>query len=274
MNNSAEFSKVIKQEKIRLVYADDEKPARDKLAHQLSLMNNIEVIGVATTGKEAITIINELCPDVVLLDIQMPEVNGLELVDLLNYQPIIIYTTAYDEFAIHAFEKASTDYLLKPFPLARLKSALDKAANKLWQQRIVNNSQYREQEHNKQQAQENGYQLNAQNKINKLISKNGERIHLLSPDELKFIKSEQGNSMAFNGESYFYLSDTLDQLEQKLTPQKFIRIHRSYLVNLDHIKEIQRWFNGKLMIIINDKNKTELSTSRAGADKLKKILGI
>jgi len=270
MNKSSELSNDHEQKKITLIYADDEQPARDKLAHQLSLMNNIKVIGVATTGREAISLINELHPDVVLLDIQMPEVNGLELVDLLNYQPIIIYTTAYDQFAINAFEKSSIDYLLKPFPLARLKAALDKTANKLWQQQIVANSQLQAQE----LAQEQSYQLNTASKINKLISKNGERINLLSPNELSYIKSEQGNSMAFNGENYFYLTDTLDQLEKKLKSQQFIRIHRSYLVNIDHIKEIQRWFNGKLMIIINDKNKTELSTSRAGADKLKTILGI
>ncbi len=243
--------------KIRLVFAEDEKPARDKLQHQLSLMENVEVVGVATTGKEAIKIINELQPEVVLLDIQMPEVDGLELVDLLHYQPIIIYTTAYDQFAIQAFEKSSTDYLLKPYPLARLKSALDKAEKKLQQQTAA---QY-------------AYALSP-NKINKLISKNGERISLLSPSELKFIKAEQGNSLAWDGEKHHYLTDTLDQLEQQLSSKGFVRVHRSYLVNIEHIKEIQRWFNGKLMVIINDNNKTEISTSRTGANNLKQLLGI
>ena len=86
--------------KMRVLFADDELPAREKLSHQLSLMEHVDVVGMATNGKEAITLINELTPDVVLLDIQMPEINGLELIDLLNYQPIIIYTTAYDQFAI------------------------------------------------------------------------------------------------------------------------------------------------------------------------------
>ncbi|WFO20696.1 response regulator [Pseudoalteromonas sp. H100] len=110
-----------KTTKMRILFADDELPAREKLNHQLSLMEHVDVVGIATNGKEAIALINELTPDVVLLDIQMPEINGLELIDLLNYQPIIIYTTAYDQFAIEAFEHASTDYLLKPFPIARLK---------------------------------------------------------------------------------------------------------------------------------------------------------
>lgn len=254
----------INDTKIKLIYADDELPAREKLGHQLSLMDNIEVVGVATNGKEAVSLINSLEPDVVLLDIQMPEVDGLELVDLLNYQPIIIYTTAYDQFAIQAFEKASTDYLLKPFQLARLKSALDKAQEKLKQQNAFENL-----------TSNNTRPFEVSKSVsNKLVSKNGERILLLSPSELKFIKSEQGNSMAWNGEKFHYLSDTLDQLELSLAEQGFIRIHRSYLVNIEHIKEIQRWFNGKLMLIVDDENKTELSTSRAGADKLKQLLGL
>mgnify|MGYP000017335836 CR=1 FL=1 len=249
--------------KIKLIYADDELPAREKLGHQLSLMDNIEVVGVATNGKEAVSLINDLEPEVVLLDIQMPEVDGLELVDLLNYQPIIIYTTAYDQFAIQAFEKSSTDYLLKPFQLARLKTAIDKAEEKLKQQRLIDSLEVNTTK---------PFEI-TKTTSNKLVSKNGERILLLSPGDIKFIKSEQGNSLAWNGEKFQYLGDTLDQLEQSLSKQGFIRIHRSYLINIEHIKEIQRWFNGKLMLIVNDENKTELSTSRAGADKLKQVLG-
>ncbi|MEW6989997.1 LytR/AlgR family response regulator transcription factor [Colwelliaceae bacterium 6441] len=261
MNKQSQTAENIK---IRLVFADDEKPARDKLSQQLSLMDNIEVVGIATTGKEAIRLINELEPDVVLLDIQMPEIDGLALVDLLNYKPLLIYTTAYDKFAIQAFEQASTDYLLKPFPVARLKKALVKVEEKLHQQQLLRQAE---------NIEPPSYSLSP-NKTNKLISKNGERISLLSPVDLKFIKSEQGNSLAWNGECFHYLNDTLDQLEQSLAAQEFVRIHRSYLVNIEHIKEIQRWFNGKLMVIINDDEKTQLSTSRAGADKLKKLLGL
>ena len=251
--------------KLRLVFADDELPAREKLTHQLSLMDNIDVVGIATNGKEAISLINELKPDVALLDIQMPEINGLELVDILNHQPLIIYTTAYDQFAVQAFEHASIDYLLKPFPIARLKKALAKAQVQIFQQMAVVRAN---DEPNKIQ-----YEL-GENKLNKLISKSGERIFLLSPSDIKFIKSEQGNSLAHDGAALHHLSDTLDQLEHSLSAQNFVRIHRSYLVNIDHIKEIQRWFNGKLMVIMNDGEKSELSTSRAGADKLKQLLKI
>ena len=93
--------------KMRVIFADDEKPARDKLAHQLSLIADIEVIGFATTGKEAVELINTQQPDLVLLDIQMPEISGMDLLSLLTYKPFIIFTTAYDQFAIQAFEQPS-----------------------------------------------------------------------------------------------------------------------------------------------------------------------
>ena len=205
------MSTVIKQStvKIRVVYADDEVPAREKISHQLSLIPNVDVVGFATTGKEAIALINNERPDVVLLDIQMPEINGLELLDLLDYKPLIIFTTAYDNFAIQAFEQSSTDYLLKPFPLSRLIAALDKAKAAILMQR--NNIDSVENSENKIAA---SYTLNQYVGVKRLNSKNGESIKTLSPSELFFIKAEQGNSLAWDGENHHCLSETLDQLEQ------------------------------------------------------------
>ena len=250
-------------DKMRVIFADDEKPARDKLAHQLSLIADIDVVGFATTGKEAVALINAKNPDLVLLDIQMPEISGMELLSLLDYKPLIIFTTAYDQFAIQAFEQSSTDYLLKPFPLGRLKAALDKAKKQFLAGLPIEKSQ-----------QEQNYILNNNAPIKRLVSKNGERMTILSPSDLLFIKSSQGNCLAWDGKEHHYLSEKLDCLEQSLAPAEFVRIHRSYLINVDRIKEIQRWFNGKLMVIMDDEDKTELSTSRAGADKLKLLLGL
>jgi len=266
MNHLPTANKV--PDNLRIIFADDEKPARDKLAHQLSLIADIEVLGFATTGKEAVTLINELKPDLVLLDIQMPEISGMELLSLLDYKPLIIFTTAYDQFAIQAFEQSSTDYLLKPFPLGRLKDAIDKAKKQLLTNLAVEGSQ---QSH---QAPIQNYELNHIAPIKRLVSKNGERMTILSPSDLFFIKSAQGNCLAWDGKEHHYLSEKLDLLEQSLAPTDFVRIHRSYLINIDKIKEIQRWFNGKLMVIMDDKAKTELSTSRTGADKLKQLLGL
>jgi two-component system LytT family response regulator/two-component system response regulator LytT len=257
-------------DRIRVIFADDEKPARDKLAHQLSLIPDIELVGFATTGKEAVELINTEEPDLVLLDIQMPEINGMDLLSLLNYKPLVIFTTAYDQFAIQAFENASTDYLLKPFPLARLKSAIDKA-----KKQFLNGLQQEAHHQSKNDTcSDNTNEIKDSEPIKRLVSKSGERMTILSPKELFFIKSSQGSCFAWDGETNHYLSEKLEALEQGLSAADFVRIHRSYLINIDKVKEIQRWFNGKLMVIMKDNAKTELSTSRAGADKLKQILGL
>jgi DNA-binding LytR/AlgR family response regulator len=258
--------------KMRVIFADDEKPARDKLAHQLSLITDIEIVGFATTGKEAVDLINTAEPDLVLLDIQMPEITGMDLLSLLNYKPLVIFTTAYDQFAIQAFEQSSTDYLLKPFPLARLKDAIDKAKQQFLSGFQTNNRQ--ELKNNAVDNQTTDIDLNPVEPIKRLVSKNGERMTIISPKNLFFIKSSQGNCLAWDGKQNHYLSEKLDFLEQALPPSEFVRIHRSYLINVDKVKEIQRWFNGKLMVIMNDEVKTELSTSRTGADKLKQLLGL
>ena len=259
-------------DKIRVVFADDEKPARDKLAHQLSLIADIEIVGFATTGKEAVELINTEEPDLVLLDIQMPEISGMDLLSLLDYKPLVIFTTAYDQFAIHAFEQSAIDYLLKPFPIARLKHAIDKA-----KKQFLNEFQSHKLQELPSPLVNNNtadIDLSSVEPIKRLVSKNGERMTILLPKDLLFIKSSQGNCLAWDGEKNHYLSEKLDYLEQALSSAEFVRIHRSYLINIDKVKEIQRWFNGKLMVIMNDETKTELSTSRAGADKLKLLLGM
>ena len=263
--------------KMRVIFADDEKPARDKLAHQLSLINDIDVIGFATTGKEAVELINSEEPDLVLLDIQMPEITGMDLLSLLNYKPLVIFTTAYDQFAIQAFEQSSTDYLLKPFPLARLKAALEKAKQQFFSKVTLEaalTTQLNVKGNGGGDITTKCRAANTVEPIKRLVSKNGERMTILAPKDLLFIKSSQGNCFAWDGETNHYLSEKLDALEQSLSSSEFVRIHRSYLINVDKVKEIQRWFNGKLMVIMNDSQKTELSTSRAGADKLKQLLGL
>lgn len=250
----------LKNKPLRVMFADDEAPAREKLAHQLSLLDDIEVIAIAKTGREAISLIEELKPDVALLDIQMPEINGIDLLSLLSHKPFVIFTTAYDNYAVEAFRLNSLDYLLKPYPLIHLKQAIDKAKHALTQSH---------------QAKEAVIKLSSRfgEKRQRLISKQGDRIFIINPNEIYFIKSEQSTALAWDGEKYHVLSETLDTLSEELEGCDFIRVHRSYLINIDKISEIQRWFNGKLMLIMSDNNKTEISTSRPGAEKIKSSLG-
>jgi two-component system LytT family response regulator/two-component system response regulator LytT len=182
---------------------------------------------------------------------------------LLNYKPIVIYTTAYDQYAIDAFEQASIDYLLKPYPLSRLKAAVDKARTHWLGKKQI----------------ETHVVSPIPNENNtmpppRLISKNGERITILSAEDVSYFTSEKGQTFAMAENKQRLLSETLDQLEKIMDSNNYVRVHRSYMININQIKEIQRWFNGKLMIIMNDEQKTEISTSRAGAEKLKQLLRI
>lgn len=239
---------------LSVVIADDEAPAREKLQSQLALLEGIEIVGVASNGKEAIELINSKKPALALLDIQMPEITGIELTALLSHKPFIIYTTAYDNYAIQAFEIDSIDYLLKPYPLGRLKQAIEKVRARL----------------GKSETNTETYLSPAK----RLVSKCGDRIHLMKVEDIAFFRADNGATRAYQFDKNYPVGDSLDQLEKDLDSTTFIRLHRSYLVNIDHIKEIQRWFNGKLMVLMNDNSTTELSTSRAGAEKLRNILMI
>ena len=145
--------------------------------------------------------------------------------------------------------------MLKPFPLARLKDALDKAKKQFLSEFTVDNTQ----EEQSSSINNNTDNIDPIESIKRLISKDGERMTILSPKDLFFITSSQGNCLAWDGEKNHYLSEKLDFLEQGLSSSDFVRIHRSYLINIDKVKEIQRWFNGKLMVIMNDeeKNRTQ-----------------
>lgn len=239
---------------LKVLIIEDEAPAREKLTHQLSLLENVKLIGYADDGKKAIKQINTLKPDLILLDVDMPELNGIDVLSLLTHQPMVIFTTAYDQYALQAFENKALDYLLKPYSLARLQEAINRA-----------------HESNNKQSPINDKTLTTA-KRNKLVSYIGERMYVLSPNDICFFKAEQGTTMAVDVNKAWPIKESLEQLENKLDTQQFIRIHRSYMINIEHIKEMQRWFNGKLMLIMNDNKKSELSTSRTGAERIKNLL--
>ncbi|MGJ8694268.1 MAG: LytR/AlgR family response regulator transcription factor [Thalassotalea sp.] len=241
---------------LSVLIVEDEAPAREKLSHQLSLLADIELLGFAEDGKKAIKQINQLKPELIFLDVDMPEINGIDVLSLLTHQPMVIFTTAYDKYALQAFENRALDYLLKPYSLARLQEAVKRAQEK------------HQSTNNNIPVATSAEAL----KSKKIVSYVGERMYMLNPDEIYLFKAEQGTTLAVNEQKSWPIKESLEQLEQRLPIQQFVRVHRSYLVNIDYIKEMQRWFNGKLMLIINDNNRTEISTSRAGAERIKQLL--
>lgn len=232
---------------LTVLIAEDEKPARDKLKLQLSHCDEVKLIGEAKDGQSAIELINTLKPDLVLLDIKMPYLNGIEILDVINHQCHIIFTTAYDNYAIKAFEKAAVDYLLKPFSLQRLKLALA---------RITISSQ-----------------CNSEEILDKpLSSRVGNKTRLLPLSDISAITSEHSQITAYVKSIGYPLDYSLDELEIRL-PNYFVRVHRGCITNINHIREIQRWLNGNLLLKFNN-NDIEITTSRTGTGKLKKLIDI
>ncbi|WHI45865.1 LytTR family DNA-binding domain-containing protein [Microbulbifer sp. VAAF005] len=238
---------------LRVIIAEDEAPARNKLKAQLATIKSIELVAEAKSGLEALTLIEEHQPQLLLMDIEMPHLSGLDVLDALTYQPYIIFTTAYSKFAIDAFNHDTIDYLLKPFPLQRLKAAIEKAEKRI---KLIHNS-----------TRVGGDSI----ALKRLVSKCDDRMAFIDLNDIYFIKSEQGSIIAHTEKGIKPLQMGLDQLEQKLNPDQFLRLHRSYLINLDRVSEIQRYLNGKLAVIIDDEQKTTLISSRSGADRLKMI---
>lgn len=238
--------------------------ARKRMRRYLSNDSEIEIVGECSNGKEAVESIKTLNPQLVFLDVQMPEIDGfnvLESVDWLN-PPTFILVTAYDQFALKAFEVNAFDYLLKPFSEDRLKATLIRAKEQIQKQQDQNSES---------QLLNLLDKLKSINQyISRLTIKDKGKIIFVSVDEIEFIEAE-GNYLEINTGIAHLIRMRLHHLEAKLNPNKFIRIHRSTIVNIDCIKEMQPLFNGDQTIIM--KSGKKLTMSRNYREKLKSLLG-
>lgn len=245
---------------LTVMVVDDEELARLRMVKLLDEMDNVRVVGEAANGTEAVERIDELDPDVVLLDIQMPGMTGFDVIDALGDPPLIIFATAYDEYAIKAFEVNSIDYLLKPVSRERLSEAIGRARALL------------------ASAPELGLEIEKLSSlvrdrpIERLPASRGKRIVLLDLESILWIASEDGLVFAHTVEGKSLVNMTMAELEDRLDGRTFFRIHRSTLVNLGHVKEMVPWFSGKYQVIMDDPGSTELTLSRSRAKVLREIL--
>ncbi|HEY47032.1 MAG TPA: response regulator transcription factor [Anaerolineae bacterium] len=242
----------------KVVIVDDEAPARERLRRMLSKIEGIEVIGEAEDGLQAIEQIERLQPDLALLDIQMPGLDGFGVLDALQKPPPIIFVTAYDAYALRAFEVSALDYLLKPYSQDRLEAAVHRARTTTFSKGAL--------------AQRSGSlfeSLVEQGRyLTRLAVQDREKIRLLDVSEIDWIGIEQGVLMAHTGEAAYATRSTLDNLEVRLDPEHFFRAHRSVIVNLDQIQEIIPWFKSSYKLRLN--TGVELDLSRARARELRK----
>jgi DNA-binding LytR/AlgR family response regulator len=245
---------------LNVMVVDDEKLARVRLVKLLGGQDGVTVVGEASNGAEAVERIRELHPDVVLLDIQMPGMSGFDVIDALSDPPLIVFATAFDEYAIKAFEVNSLDYLLKPVSRERLEEALGRA------RALLSDPPGLDREIEKLSA------LVRSRPLERLPVSRGKRIALLDLDEIVWLSSEDGLVFVHTAEGRFLVNLTMAQLEERLDERRFFRVHRSTIVNLEHVKELVPWFSGKYQVVMDDPASTELTLSRSRVKALREIL--
>lgn len=244
----------------------DDEPAARRLMKSLlqEYSDTINVIGEASNGKEAIAKIEELKPDLVFLDIQMPDLTGFEVIERLTRKPNIIFTTAYEQYAIKAFETFSIDYLLKPIREERLRQSIEK----------VKQFGQLNQPIDVPGLQELIRQIQAPQKSTALPIKTGDRIILLRYENIAYLEAQDKYVFIFTLDGNKYITDqSLTALEEKL-PGQFYRIQKSYIINKDRIKEMHRHFNGRYLFVMDDKAGARLTSGRTYQDEIRKEFGL
>ena len=257
--------KLSHSQKYRTLIADDEQPARDRLKKLLSVHSNrIEIVGEAENGIQCIELISELKPDLIFLDIQMPGLNGFEVLQQINHAPIVIFCTAYDEFALKAFETNSIDYIVKPVKPERIQKTIDKLSL------LGMNS-------NKQDILEliqSFINLTPKKEITTIPIKLGDRMLFIQIEDVLYFSAEEKYVSIVTKEGKKYLCDySLKNLEEKLS-DKFLRIQRALLINTSMIKEINKHFNSRFVIKMDDQNKTKLISGRNYCKQIRGLMVI
>ena len=247
---------------IRTLIIEDEKPALDRIRGFLATLPDIEILDSTDSGKIAASLIDELKPDLIFLDIHLSDISGIDLFHLISYKPLVIFTTAYNQYAIRAFEVQAIDYLLKPFSLERLKVAVNRAKEtldgNLSSEKSIKNllSQWSPQK----------------DYLKRIPSKIGDRIYIINEDKIVYFASDQKLVFAHLEDTKYLVNYKLEELSARLDPEKFFRIHRSTIVNLNYVQTIEAWFGGGYKMKVRDKQKTELTISRAAGKLLRQKL--
>ncbi len=243
---------------VRILIVDDEPPARRKLRLHLEKADGVQIVGEAADGLEAVEAIRELEPDLVFLDIQMPGMTGFDVLDAVGPEamPPVVFVTAYDEFAIKAFEVEAIDYLLKPYDAERFEQALERALRRLEREAPAPEKLERMLE-----ALSPG-----ERNLQRLVVRKRHRLLLIGIDEVMRISARENYVEIFTASGSYLIRDTLSRLEARLDPARFARVHRSDIVNLDYVKELQPWTHGDYLIVL--KNGEELRLSRRYSDRV------
>jgi len=243
---------------ITVIIIDDEKLARDLIGNFLQTFENIKIVDECKNGFDGIKSINENNPDLVFLDIQMPKLNGFEMLELLESNPNIIFTTAFDQYALKAFEVNAVDYLLKPFSRERFSNAVNKVIDK------INNSKA-----NTKPLPQKSEFIQSDEKLNRIVVKKNNKIVIIPVEDITYIEAQDDYVSISTTEGSFLKQNRMKYYEEHL-PDQFIRIHRSYIANLNEIKEIALLEKDSHVVVLKSGGK--LPVSKSGYKKLKEMI--
>jgi len=254
---------------IQTIIVDDEKPAREELAYLLKAFPEISVVGQGKNGLEAVNLIKEHSPDLVFLDVQMPGLDGFgvlqKLVERKLKVPHVVFATAFDHYAVQAFDVNAVDYVLKPFDKARISKAIQKAKKEI-------EAQTSPTERLEQLVSKLAAPKAAAAQPTKILIRSQQRMLLVDAEDLIFASIEGGLITVFakdlEGSSNYR---TLEELHAALDSESFWRPHRSYLVNIHHIKEVVPWFKSSFMLKMDDKKQSEIPVSRQQTKRLREL---
>jgi len=252
--------------KLTTLIVDDEPLARERLLGLLSNESDIEVLGQCRDGEEAVSAIHERHPDLVLLDVEMPRMDGFEVIDTIGPErmPMVIFVTAYDQHAIKAFQVRALDYLLKPFDRDRFSDALQRARTQI-------ESQTNGDLGKRLLALMKDMKRDAP-KTDRLVVKSGGRLFFLRADEIDWIEAAGNYVRLHVGNQSHLLRETMNAIESRLDPERFFRIHRCRIVNVERIQEMQPWLNGEYSVVL--RTGVRLTLSRGYREKLQDKLKV
>jgi len=244
---------------MKTILVDDERLARKELSNLLSAYNDIEIIAEIGNAEEAIEAIEREKPDVLFLDIQMPGYTGFDLLNEIHFTPIVVFVTAYDEFALKAFEVNALDYMLKPIETSRLEETIEKIRTKYKQKKVLESNQGESTQH----------LLNPNDQI---FLKDGEKCWFVSLKDVRLFESEGNYIRVYFNKDKPLILKSLNNLEDRLNSRVFFRANRKHIVNLKWVKHVEPWFNGGLQLELEDGTKVEVS--RRQSTKFKDLMSL
>ena len=251
--------------KIRTLIIDDEPLARRRVRKLLGTDLDFEIIGECGNGREAISEILAQNPQLIFLDVQMPEINGFDVIEAISetHLPMVVFVTAYDKYAVRAFEVHALDYLLKPFDRKRFDKAIEQVKLRLKSEDsgALNSRTLALLEAFRDQT----------NYLERFIIKTGGRVFFIKTEEIDWLEAEGKYVRLHTGKDSHLLREAIGNIEARLDPKKFLRIHRSHIVNIERIKELEPWFHNEYRVILRDG--TKLMMSRSCRKRLGELLG-